>query len=384
MDEQQGRSGGSLGSHGSNEQDPYDDLRLIDWDLATRLGRRLISAGPKVSPAEAAQAVAELRECALAAREPVAATTGLHTGPGAPPARVVDRGQWIEANVASFRVMFAPVLQTVAQKARESGRPAPPEAFQKVSGKLTGTELAALLAYLSAKILGQYDLAPGRTADQASLLLVAPNIVEVERELQVDPRDFRLWVCLHEETHRVQFTAVPWLREHMLAETEALAIGLAPDPEAMMERVRELAGNLREMVGPGGTGLVGLFLGAEQKRRVAQLTAVMSLLEGHADVVMDEVGPQVVPSVQHIRRRFEERRDGLGVFDVLIRRLLGMEAKIAQYRTGAVFVRGVMDRVGLEGFNAVWAQPTNLPSPEEIAEPQLWVDRVHGPARILR
>ncbi len=363
-------------------QDEYAELHLIDWDLAKGLGRRLISAGPKVSEAQAQEAVGHLRESALAAREPVAVTTGLRTGPDAPPARVVDRGRWIEANVDSFRVMFEPVLRTVAQKARAAGRPAPPEAFQKVSGKLTGTEVAALLAYLSAKILGQYDLAPGRPADQASLLLVAPNIVEVERELDVDPRDFRLWVCLHEETHRVQFTAVPWLRDHMLAETDALAVGLAPDPEAMLERVRELAGNLREVVGPGGTGLAGLFLSPEQKARVARLTAVMSLLEGHADVVMDEVGPQVVPSVAEIRRKFEKRRDGLGVFDVMIRRLLGMEAKMAQYRNGAVFVRGVTDRVGLDGFNAVWAGPDNLPSPEEIAEPQLWVDRVHGRAAI--
>ena len=354
------------------------ELRLIDWDLAASLGRRLISSGPKVDPQEAREAVAQLRECAVAAREPVAATTGLRTGPDAPPARVVDRGRWIEANVASFQVMFEPVLRAVAAKARESGRPAPPEAFQMVSGKLTGTEVAALLAYLSAKILGQYDLAPGRPADQAALLLVAPNIVEVERELGVNPRDFRLWVCLHEETHRVQFTAVPWLRDHLLAETDALAVGLAPDPDAMLARVRELAGNVREALSPGGTGLAGLFLGPEQKRRVARLTAVMSLLEGHADVVMDEVGPQVVPSVREIRQRFEKRRDGLGIFDVMIRRLLGMEAKMAQYRTGALFVRGVQDRVGVEGFNAVWAQPENLPSPEEIAEPALWVNRVHG------
>ena len=377
-----GRGTGQADQHGDEHGDEYGELHLIDWDLAGSLGRRLISSGPKVAPEEAAQAVAELRDCALAAQEPVAVTTGLRTGPDAPPARVVDRGRWIEANVASFRVMFEPVLRTVAQRSRAAGRPAPPEAFQTVSGKLTGAEVAALLAYLSGKILGQYDLAPGRPADRASLLLVAPNIVEVERELGVDPRDFRLWVCLHEETHRVQFTAVPWLREHMLAETDALAVGLAPDPDAMMQRIRELAGNLREVVSPGGSGLAGLFLSPEQKARVARLTAVMSLLEGHADVVMDEVGPQVVPSVAEIRRKFEKRRDGLGIFDVMIRRLLGMEAKMAQYRTGAVFVRGVMDQVGLEGFNAVWSGPEQLPRPEEIAEPRLWVDRVHGRAAI--
>ena len=111
---------------------------------------------------------------------------------------------------------------------------------------------------------------------------------------------------------------------------------------------------------------------------LARVTAVMSLLEGHADVVMDDVGPAHIPTVAQIRRTFTARRKGAGAPDRLLRRLLGLEAKMRQYRDGAVFVRGVHDAVGVEGFNAVWTSPETLPEPREIADPAAWVRRVHG------
>ena len=104
----------------------------------------------------------------------------------------------------------------------------------------------------------------------------------------------------------------------------------------------------------------------------------MSLLEGHADVVMDDVGPRVIPTVAEIRAKFQQRRLGAGNVDRLLRRLLGLEAKMRQYRDGAVFVRAVTDTVGVDGFNAVWTSPETLPLPEEIQQPDVWVRRVHG------
>ncbi|HQH07996.1 MAG TPA: zinc-dependent metalloprotease, partial [Phycicoccus sp.] len=124
--------------------------------------------------------------------------------------------------------------------------------------------------------------------------------------------------------------------------------------------------------------LADLFTTPEQREQMARLTAIMSLLEGHADVVMDDVGPVLIPSVAEIRAKFTERRKGAGALDKILRRLLGLEAKMAQYRDGAVFVRGVQDRVGVDGFNAVWTSPDTLPLPEEIADPQAWVARVHA------
>ena len=349
-------------------------VRMVDWGLAARGVRALTPSGPKLRPDQARAVVAELRDASQRAYEPVAETSGLASPSGPEPALVVDRPTWAEVNITSFAAMLDPV---VAKLANRPGKPAPGPITQKVGGVATGGEVAALLAFMSTKVLGQYDLAyaPGT---RPRLLLVAPNVVQVERELDLFPADFRLWVCLHEETHRVQFTAVPWLREHMLGWTRRIATELVPDADQLLERLKLAAKNAPAVLRPGGSGLPELFLDADQRAELARVGAVMALLEGHADVVMDEVGPQVVPSVATIRARFDKRRQGISGMDVLIRRLLGMEAKMAQYRDGAAFVRHVTERIGRDGFNAVWTSPETLPLAEEIQEPDRWIARVAG------
>lgn len=354
---------------------PNGGADYVDWSLAAAAGRRLVPPGPKVTRAELQQLVAELRSAAARAVEPVAATSRLHAPAGAPAPLVVDRAGWIEANAASMKAMLAPVLDTVATRRREgASRPEPGPTAQKWGGAITGTEVAGLLAWVSTKVLGQYDLAP---QGNPRLLLVAPNVMTVERELEVDSSDFRLWVCLHEETHRVQFTAVPWLREHLIGAARDLGTNLVPDAEQMGQRLQQIVSALPGVV-RGETDITQVIATPEQRDKLARVTAVMSLLEGHADVIMDDVGPQVIPSVATIRARFTERRKGAGSVDKVLRRLLGMEAKMRQYRDGATFVRGVVDQVGTDGFNAVWASPDTLPLPTEIADPSAWVRRVHG------
>lgn len=211
------------------------------------------------------------------------------------------------------------------------------------------------------------------------LLLVAPNVVHVERELEVNPWDFRLWVCLHEETHRVQFTAVPWLRDHLRGEIESFLNHTDLDPTVMLSQLRQVV----EQVGRIGRGdeevsILDLLQTPAQREILDRLTAVMSLLEGHADVVMDGVGPEVVPSVATIRERFQRRRGGGSWLDQFLKRILGLDAKLRQYRDGAAFVRAVVADVGQEGFNQVWASPDHLPTRGEITNPRAWVRRVHG------
>lgn len=343
----------------------------VDWTFAKTAGARLAPPGPDVTPDEAAEIVAEIRELSRLAVEPVGATSRL-TAPGdAPDALVVDRPTWIQVNADSMAAMLDPAIQEMASR-RDKAPWAPAAA---VGSKLTGAEAGGMLAFLSTKVLGQYDIAPQGTP---ALMLVAPNIVHAERELDVVPGDFRLWVCLHEETHRVQFTAVPWLREHLIDSARGLATELMPDQDTLRERFEQVSANLPKAFGGDGQGLAELVVTPEQRERMARVTAVMSLLEGHADVVMDDVGPEHVPTVETIRRRFTERRKGAGAVDRLLRRLLGLEAKMRQYRDGAAFVRAVQESVGVEGFNAVWTSPDTLPTPLEITDPAAWVRRVHG------
>ncbi|MGL4178096.1 MAG: zinc-dependent metalloprotease [Dermatophilaceae bacterium] len=346
-------------------------MAYVDWEFAKTTGRTLVGAGPAVSADEARAEVEAIRDAARAARAPVAETARLETAADAPEALVVDRATWIGVNADSMRAMLDPALDAIAdRRGQQVGA-----AAQAVGGKVTGAEAGALLAFMAGKVLGQYDIAPGGTP---ALLLVAPNIVQVARELGVDPADFRSWVCMHEETHRVQFTANPWLREHLVAEARTLAVDLAPDQQRLQEITRRVTDQLPELFAEGSAGLAELFTTPEQRAKMAELTAVMSLLEGHADVVMDDVGPAHIPTVAEIRRRFSARRRSMGGPDRMLRRLLGLEAKMRQYRDGAVFVRGVQDEVGVDGFNAVWASPETLPLPAEITDPTSWVRRVHG------
>ena len=344
--------------------DPATAAEMVDWDLAVRLGSRLAGDGPVVTADEAAQAVAELRGHADRSTGLVREFTGLVAEDHTAPVLVVDRAGWVRANADAFETILTPLVDKLAEKKRPTG------IARAVGSRITGAEVGTLLGFLAGKVLGQFD--PFHPP-YGRLLLVAPNIVHVERELHADPTDFRLWVCLHEETHRVQFTAVPWMREHLFAQMTALAETLEPT-KVLDDGLKRITDALRS--GPRSGSLLDLVGTPEQKEILDRVTGVMSLLEGHADVVMDGVGPSVIPSVEEIRAKFNQRRKGVGTLDRILRRVLGLDAKMAQYRDGAKFVNGVVDKVGMAEFNAVWAGAENLPSKAEIADPAAWVNRV--------
>jgi coenzyme F420 biosynthesis associated uncharacterized protein len=336
--------------------------QMVDWGLAVAIGSRVAGEGPQVTREVADQVVAELRDDANRSTGLVREFTGLVAEERTAPVLAVDRPGWIRANADGFAKVLAPIVDKLSEK-----KGAPTGLSLAVGSRVTGAEVGLLLGFLASKVLGQFD---PFFDPSGRLLLVAPNIVHVERELGCDPTDFRLWVCLHEETHRVQFTAVPWMRDHLFSEISAIADTMEPGKllDDVVSRVSEAV--------RGDGSLLDVIGSPEQKEIVDRVTAVMSLLEGHADVVMDGVGPSAIPSVAEIRRKFDQRRKGVGSLDRLLRRLLGLDAKMAQYRNGARFVRGVVDKVGMHEFNAVWESPANLPTKAEIADPSAWVGRV--------
>ena len=344
--------------------------QLIDWSAAVRAGQRLAPTGPKVTAAEASDVVGRLRELSAVAELAVRDTTGLGAGLPVRDAVVVDRPGWIAATAAGMAELTAPLERRLATRMGQ----------RRLSGgsrAMAGSQLGFVLGFLSGKVLGQYDpLGPSGSSDgsRGSLLLVAPNIVRVERELAVDPTDFRMWVCLHESTHRLQFTAVPWLAGHFRSLVGSYADEADLDPSEMLKRVVEAIRG-----GRSGGSWIETVQSPEQLVVFDQLMALMTLLEGHADHVMDAVGPEVVPTVRQIRAKFAVRRKrGAGPIDRLLRALLGMDVKLAQYERGAAFVSAVVDRVGMSAFNTVWSSPETLPTKDEIARPELWTSRVLG------
>jgi len=344
--------------------------QFVDWDLATATAGALGKAGPHVSFSEAADVVADLRRLTDDAAGHVLGFTGMDAQVAHPPVRVVDRRDWAATNIAGLRQVINPLVSQLVGD-REPG------AFTSAVGsRLTGVQAGTVLAYLSGKVLGQYEVF---SADPGVLLLVAPNIVDAERKLHADPHDFRLWVCLHEVTHRTQFTAVPWLRGHFLGEVRAF-VDASQAGDQVFDRLRRGVASLSDAVrNPDSrASVLDLVQTPGQKAVLDRLTALMTLLEGHAEFVMDGVGPEVIPSVEEIRARFNRRREAGNPIEKMLRKLLGVEVKMRQYAEGRKFVHGVVERVGMDGFNQIWESPLTLPRLSELGDPDAWVARVNS------
>ena len=354
---------------------------MIDWDVAISTGVRWARPGPQVSLGEARAVVAELRALADTVSEPVRAVTGMSApGDDGGWVAIVDRPGWIRANVDGFRV----VLDPLAEHLRERGAAPGGSVVTAVGSRVTGVQAGLILAYLASRVLGQYELflppdpsVPNGVAPAGRLTLVAPNIVMVERELGVNPHDFRRWVCLHEETHRTQFTAVPWLRGYVQEQMTEFLLASDLDPATILGRLRSAADAVAGAVRDGGGDSVLEAIQTPRQREIlGRLTSVMTLVEGHGDYVMDAVGPQVVPSVEQIRQRFNERRGTAGRMERTLRRILGIDLKMKQYAQGSRFVKAVVQEAGMVTFNKVWTSPQTLPTKDEFDRPELWLDRV--------
>lgn len=344
-------------------------MSLIDWSLAIGAGTRLAPAGPDVSAGEATDAVAALSELAAAAVEPVRRVTQLVSDPAEHRTTVVDRPAWIRSNVAGLRLILEPLEARILERRSTS-------VGTDLGAKASALEVGGALAWLATKVLGQYEAfsvagQPGR------LMLVAPNIVAAEREMDVPTQDFRTWVCVHEEAHRVQFGAVLWLTEHFRAEIDTFLSGVELDNAAALRRLgavlREL---IRILAGDRDASIADAVQSPAQRAVFARLTALMSLLEGHAEWVMDAVGTEVIPSVALLRTKLDKKRGNPSTTDGLLRRLLGMDAKMRQYSDGRRFVKTVVAQVGTQDFNRIWSGPDTLPTREEIVDPDSWVRRV--------
>jgi coenzyme F420 biosynthesis associated uncharacterized protein len=351
---------------------------MVDWSTADRVATWLADRRP-VPPSYDARAVQrEFDELVTEAEQLVIASTGLRPRSGAARAKVTDRAGWASVNVTSFQRILGPSLARLEE--RRSTLPLLRlKAVQDASRLASGAELGALLAWMSSRVLGQYDLLIGEepTADQDLVYFVGPNVVELETRHGFPPREFRLWLALHEVTHRLQFTAVEWLKPYFLSLVDEGLQPLVADPRRMADSIRRAAAEMRAGKSPlAEVGVLGLVATPEQLQVVGRIQALMSLLEGHGDVTMDRAGASAVPGASRFSSVLKARREQVRGPAKLLQRLLGVEAKLRQYAQGECFIHAVEDAGGPELLAEVWRGPAFLPTLEEIREPQTWVARM--------
>jgi coenzyme F420 biosynthesis associated uncharacterized protein len=337
----------------------------VDWAVAAVTAQRLLPAGPALPPEQAAATVRQLRVLSVTAERHVRELTELDDGREPPPAEVVDRPGWVDAAAEGLSRLLADYRM-------------PDGRARRMLATTAGVQVGVALAFLASRVLGQYDPFGGPSQDPGRLLLVAPNIVTVGQKLDVPADEFQMWVCLHEATHRLQFNAVPWLRDHFATQVRSF-MAATEDPDTVAKMIGRLPSALRGArrgEAPDALGMLTLLQDPEQRATLDRIIALATLLEGHADHVMDAVGPAVVPSVRLIRQRFTARRQGGTLAERVLRAVLGIDAKLRQYAEGAAFTRYVVDAVGMARFNTVWTSPETLPTRPEIADPASWLYRI--------
>jgi coenzyme F420 biosynthesis associated uncharacterized protein len=349
----------------------------VDWAFAEKVAVRVAGREPFAESYHYDSLQPDFDELTSRAEELVGAETGLRSLAGPARARVTDRAGWVRANLASFERLLRPILERFGEKVGSS--PLAP-----VTTRLAGAELGMMLGWMSTRVLGQYDLLvieEENPHEQDLVYYVGPNVLALEKQFSFPPGEFRLWLALHEVTHRAQFTGVPWLREHFIGLVHQTIDAVEPDPQRVAQLFESVASAVRQGRNPlADGGMVTLLAGPEQREVIDQVTGLMTLLEGHGDVTMDRAGEGLLPNAPRFARVLRERRQSARGLTRLLQQLVGLEAKLRQYAEGEAFIAAVERAGGPPLLHRAWEEPAHLPSRLEIREPQLWIDRM-GAAR---
>lgn len=352
---------------------------LFDWDQVRAIALRVGAQGPGLDPAPRDELKATYKKLLRDIAEPLAVYTGAARDWSSTAVEVLDRGEWIAANIANVRRLLAP-LETLALQRGGAAALAPPMAM--VLGRLTlSAELGLLLGYLARHVLGQYDftLFAGGPAEPGKLYFVEPNVHAAQLRLGLPAREFRLWLTLHEATHAYEFEEHPWVGEYFTS-------NLAGYLEAMTDQLTDGYGGLPLEIGAvlrrlrAGESVLEAVMTAPQRELFARLQALMTVLEGYATHVMNAVGAKVLVYHREIEQRVEDQWRRRSRAEVLFLRLSGLQLKLEQYRLGTAFVEQVEGARGTAFVNQVWDGPDNLPTLEEIREPARWIQRIERAA----
>jgi coenzyme F420 biosynthesis associated uncharacterized protein len=341
---------------------------MIDWILAEKIAGYIAGQGDGQVP------TADLVELAAESEKRVVAYTGLQPAHALPPPEGISRREWVTANLASMRSLLDPVMQ----RANDGMGPLKP-AIQLGMGVVVTTEVGVVVGYLAQRVLGQYELV---LLDEAvedrppRLLFVLPNLGQAVRSFGAEEREFMTWVALHEVTHAVQFAGVPWLHPHVAG----LVRELLKSAELRIDAPRKLripsGEDLRRTFDSLRRGdLLSLVTSEAERETIDKVQAVMAVIEGHAEHVMDAVAPDLLPSLPKLREALDRRRRSQSTLNRLVAKLLGLDLKLRQYEQGKRFCDAVVAARGPEALHHVFSSPAALPTTAELADPDAWLAR---------
>jgi coenzyme F420 biosynthesis associated uncharacterized protein len=346
---------------------------VIDWIIAERIATFVAGTG------EGQVRTSELASLAAESERRVTEYTGLRPARPLPEPEGISRREWVQSNIGSMRALLDPVLE----RANKNLGPLRP-AVQIGMGFVLSLEVGAVLGYLAGRVLGQYELV---LLDEAvedrppRLLFVLPNLAQAVHAFGAEEREFMTWVTLHEVTHAVQFAGVPWLHPHVAG----LVRELLKSAEVRIETPRKLrlptGEEVRRVLAAIRSGdLVSIVTSTAERETLDRVQAVMAVIEGHAEHVMDAVAPDLLPSLPKLREALNQRRRSQTGLSRLVGKLLGLELKLRQYEQGKTFCDAVVRDGGPSALHHVWSGPDALPTLAEIRDPAAWLARTRPPA----
>ncbi|MEX0665065.1 MAG: zinc-dependent metalloprotease [Acidimicrobiia bacterium] len=350
---------------------PPSTTDAVDWALAARVARRVAGRDPLGDSYLAASLTDDFTAVTARAEALVADHTGLRAS-GVARAEVVDRQGWVDANVSSMRRLLGPLTARVGERMLSSP-------VGGVGRRVAATELGVLLGWFAQRVLGQYDLLvpddDGAPTDDA-VYYVGSNVLALEKRFAFRPREFRLWIAIHEVTHRAQFTAVPWMRDYFLDLVNQALGSVDADPKHLVRALLRAVDELRHGRNPFDEGgIVGLLATDEHRGVLGRVQALMSVLEGHGNRVMNELGRAHVDGQERMAYVLQSRRRTQGLTGVVYK-ALGLETKMRQYEVGEAFVEAVELEGGPRALDAAWRGPECLPTLDELTTPSAWLTRV--------
>jgi coenzyme F420 biosynthesis associated uncharacterized protein len=346
---------------------------MVDWTLARRIA----------GLAGAAEGVADVSVDVVAVAErlepEVARYTALDPHGKAPRPELVDRAGWADANLATFSHLLDRVADRMSDRLGRAGPIAGP--LRLGAGATIAAEAGLIMGYMSQRVLGQFELSLIQPESPTRLLFVGPNLNKAIAELDVEREPFIDWIVLHELTHVVQFTGVPWLHNHLggllrayLDTVDVQIRGGAAGGLPSMPDLHELVERFRD------GGFMALIQTREQRDLMDQLQPAMAVIEGYSEHVMDALGATLIPDYEKLREAMDRRRRSRSAPERILQKLLGLDLKLRQYEQGKSFCDAVAEEVGIHGLNAVWRSPHDLPTPAELDDPAAWIRRTTLPS----